>query len=249
MKKPIAAILAAAGMMVAFAETSTNTSPAKTATEPKYPWKSSVSAGLTLTRGNKSSTLFSVDFLTQRKTPTDEYMIGFGGAYGSQNSKDTVNNYLLFGQWNHLFTDRFYGYGRTDALRDRIKDIDYRLSIGPGLGYYLIKDTNTLLAVEAGGAVEFERLGHRDDFYATVRLAERFEQKFTDRARLWERVEFLPQVDKFDNYVINFQIVIETTISKSFRMKTYLDDSYANRPAAAHQKNDAKIVAAVSYKF
>ena len=66
---------------------------------------------------------------------------------------------------------------------------------------------------------------------------------------LWESVEYLPQVDKFDNYVINFQIGVEAALSKSFSLKTYLDDSYNNRPSSGKQKNDAKIVAALGYKF
>ena len=43
---------------------------------PKNPWESSVSAGLTLTRGNSDTMLFTADFLTQRKTAFDEYKIG-----------------------------------------------------------------------------------------------------------------------------------------------------------------------------
>jgi putative salt-induced outer membrane protein YdiY len=249
MKKSITTIVAAAGFMAAFAETSTNTSPAKATAETKYPWKSGVSAGLTLTRGNKSTTLFTADFTTQRKTPTDEYLLGLGGAYGQQDSRDTVNNYKVFAQWNHLFTEKFFGYVRTEGLQDRIKDLDYRLTIGPGAGYYLIKGTNTTLAVEAGAGFEAQKLGGKDESFATVRLADRFEHKLNDRARLWESAELLPQVDKFDNFVVNFEIGIETAISKSFSLKTYLADTYANRPAAGRRQNDVKLVAGVSYKF
>jgi putative salt-induced outer membrane protein YdiY len=216
---------------------------------PKKPWESSVSAGLTLTRGNSDTLLFTADFLTQRKTPFDEYKIGLGGAYGDQNSKQTVNTYKVFGQWNHLFTERFFGYVRTDGLRDIIADVGYRLSVGPGAGYYLLKETNTTLAVEAGGAFEAEKLDGTENNFATLRLAERFEHKFSNRARFWESVEFVPQVDKFDNYLVNFEIGLEAALSKSFSLKTYLDDNYQNRPARRKLKNDAKIIAAVGYKF
>ena len=249
MKKTVATLIAAAGILVAFAETKTDTSATGAAPGKKYPWESSVSAGLTMTRGNTSTTLFTADFLTKRKTPTDEYMFFLGGSYGEQNSTDTVNNYKASAQWNHFFTGRFYGYLRAEGLRDYIADLDYRLTIGPGLGYYLIKDTNTTLAAEAGVNFEAQRLGGTDQNFATVRLAERFEHKFNDRARLWQNVEIFPQVDKLENYVVNFQIGMEASISKSFSLKTYLDDSYANRPALGRKKNDVKLVAGVSYKF
>ena len=226
------------------------TVPPAPAIKPKHPWQSSVSAGLTLTRGNSDTMLFTADFLTQRKTPFNEYTISLGGAYGNQDSKETVNNYKAFVQWNHLFTDRFYSYVRTDGLRDIIADVDYRLTVGPGLGYYLLKTTNTTLAAEGGAAFEAQRLDNESDqTFATVRFAERFEHKFNNRARVWQSVEILPQVDKFDNYVVNFEIGLEAALSKSFSLKTYLDDNYNSRPAADHVKNDIKLVTGIAYKF
>ena len=231
------------------AKTQAVSAPRKLAVPVRHPWESSVSAGLTLARGNTDTTLFSADFLTQKKTPFDEYRIGLGGAYGEQNSSDTVNNYKAFGQWNHLFNERFYGFLRAEGLRDFIADVDYRLTIGPGAGYYLLKETNTMLAVEAGVNFEAQQLGGEDQNFATVRLAERFEHKFHDRARLWQNVEIFPQVDKLDNYVVNFEIGLEAAITKTVSLKACLDDSYANRPAADRLKNDMKIVAGVAYKF
>ena len=216
---------------------------------PKNSWQSSITAGLTLTRGNKSATLFTTEFLTAKKTPRNEYSLGLGAAYGNQQSADTVNNYKAFGQWNRLFTERFFGYARAEALRDLIADLDYRFTVGPGAGYYLLKETNTTLALESGAGMEFQRLGGKDDQFSTTRFAERFEQKFNNRARLWQTAELVPQVDNFDNYVVNFEIGMEAAISKSLSLKTYFDDTYANQPAAGRLKNDAKIIAGVSYKF
>jgi putative salt-induced outer membrane protein len=251
--------------------------PALPAPEPKYPWKSSVSAGLTLTRGNSHSMLFAADVLTEKKTKENELSFGAGISYGSQGvsqtittttrtytfdgSEDNVNNYKAFGQWNHLFSEKFYGYLRADALRDIISDIDYRLNIGPGAGYYLIKKDATTLAVEAGGGVQFQRIGdivmvganlvhsYKNETYATVRFGERFEHKFKDRARVWQSVEFLPQVDEFDNYVVNFQIGAEASFNKSFSLKTVFEDTYQSVPASGRLKNDAKIVSGVVSKF
>lgn len=95
---------------------------------PKIEWQSAVSAGLTLTRGNSQSMLFTADILTEKKAKENEYAVGAGLSYGNQSSpqnlpapftgtintsKDTVNTYKAFGQWNHLFTDTFFGYVRA----------------------------------------------------------------------------------------------------------------------------------------
>jgi putative salt-induced outer membrane protein YdiY len=226
------------------------TPPAKPSLPPKYPWQNAVSLGLTMTRGNSDTTLFTADYLAQRKTPFDEYKIDVNGSYGDQDSRETVNNYKAYAQWNHLFTPRFYTYGRVDGLRDIIADVNYRANIGPGLGYYLLKDTNTTLAAEGGGSFEGQRLDDTgDQTFATLRLADRFEHKVNDHVRLWENAEILPQVDDFDNYIVNFEAGVEASLSKSFSLKTFLDDNYDNNPAPGKLKNDAKIVAALGYKF
>jgi putative salt-induced outer membrane protein YdiY len=56
-------------------------------------------------------------------------------------------------------------------------------------------------------------------------------------------------VDRFDNYVINFEIGVETGLTKSLGLKTFLDDNYDNRPAPGKLKNDAKLVTALTYRF
>ena len=91
--------MAAVGVLTAYADTTTSTASAPALTsEIKYPWESSVSAGLSLTRGNSHTLLFSAEVLTQKKTPVNEYLLGASGAYGTQDSSDTVNNYKAFGQ-------------------------------------------------------------------------------------------------------------------------------------------------------
>ena len=47
----------------------------------QYPWESSLSAGLTLTRGNSHTLLYSGDLQTAKKTPDNEYSLGLAGAY------------------------------------------------------------------------------------------------------------------------------------------------------------------------
>lgn len=217
---------------------------------PKYPWDGNVAAGLTLTHGNSDTLLVTASILAHKKTPENEISLGGDGAYGEDSSVENVDTVHGFSQYNHLFSDRFYGYARVDALHDGIADLQYRITIGPGVGYYLINETNTTFAGEFGSSFVNQRLGNVDDNYATFRLAERFEHKFNKYgARVWENVEFLPQVNKLENYLINSEVGIETSITKKISLKTFMQDNFANEPAAGRQKNDVKLVSGIAYKF
>jgi putative salt-induced outer membrane protein YdiY len=217
---------------------------------PKYPWESSVGAGLTLTRGNSSTLLVTGSLQTHKKTPDNEIKLGADGAYGEDSSVENVDTIHGFGQYNHLFTDKFYGYVRAEALHDGIADLQYRVTVGPGAGYYFLKETNTTFAGEFGASYVDQRLGDVDDNYVTLRLAENFEYKFKRfGARFWENVEVLPQVNKFDNYLVNAEVGIESALSQTISLKTYLVDNFNNEPAAGRQKNDVKLISGISYKF
>ena len=47
-------------------------------------WESSVSAGLSLTRGNSDTLLANAAFRTRTKTPANEFMFGMDGSYRSE---------------------------------------------------------------------------------------------------------------------------------------------------------------------
>lgn len=230
---------------------------AQTTPPPPTGWQSSASLGLTLTRGNSDTTTLSAAGSTEKKWDSNDLMFGVDGMYGTTKlpgaSSSTKNAETLhgFGQYNRLFTDRFYGYFRVEGLHDGIADIHYRLSVSPGAGYYFIKTKTVDLSGEVGPGVINEHLGSQYETFATLRVGEKFHWAFSDRARIWQTAEWLPQVDYMKNYIINFEIGIEADLTKDKKLslKSYLDDTYNNVPAIGRKKNDAKLVTAIGYKF
>ncbi|HWD94640.1 MAG TPA: DUF481 domain-containing protein [Verrucomicrobiae bacterium] len=219
-------------------------------------WQSSVAAGLTLTRGNSDTEVANLTFATGKKWNQNELDFGADGTYGKtkQNgdNQTTAESLHGFGQYNWLFTDRFYAYARVEGLHDGVAGVRYRLSLSPGAGYYFIKTKATQLSGEFGPGFIVQKLADEDqNTYATLRLGEKFNQALSDHARLWQTAEILPQVDKFDNYIVNFEIGIEADISssKKLSLRSYLQDIYNHRPAPGRLKNDAKLVTAIAYKF
>jgi putative salt-induced outer membrane protein YdiY len=251
MKKLITIIVAAAGITAASAETSTNSIAAGVAApEIKYPWKSSITAGLSLTSGNSDSELATLKFVSDKKTPADEYSLDADGAYGKANGVQNNDSVHGFGQWNHLFSERMFGYLRLEGLHDDIADLRYRATLTGGVGYYFIKDKQTTLAGEVGPGVVVQRVGDSDNTFGTLRLAERFEHKFTgNNARVWQSVEILPQVNKVSDFLVNAEIGAEASIAKNLSLQVCLDDSYNSEPAGGYKRNDIKLVSGVTYKF
>lgn len=230
-------------------------------------WASSAAAGLTLTRGNSDTLLATFSLGTAKKWDQNELSLGADGTYGQTKETVTVvtpggtfrttDNHTTaqsahaFGQYNRLFTERWYGYGRVEGLYDKVADIKYRLTLSPGAGYYFIKEKTTDLSAEAGPALITQKLGDESKTYLTLRVGEKLHHALSDRARVWEMVEFLPQVDDFNNYIVNAEVGIEADINSTGKLslRTVLQDTYNNVPAKGREKNDAKLIAAIAYKF
>ncbi|MGO8699334.1 MAG: YdiY family protein [Limisphaerales bacterium] len=224
---------------------------------PTNLWQGSVSVGLTLARGNTDTTLFSATGTAKKRWTGNDLTLGIEGLYGeSKNpgqtkSTETAESLHLYGQDNVNFTDRLFGYGRVDGLHDGISDIQYRFTLAPGAGYYFIKNKIRDLSLEAGPGYIFERLDDDTQSFVTLRVAEKFHYAFSPRARLWETLEFLPQVDNFNNYIANGELGVEAGLNKSEKLllRTVLQDSYDSIPAAGRLRNDIKLITSVAYKF
>ena len=212
-------------------------------------WKSSVTFGLAMARGNQDNLLLNGKIQTKKSSGANEYTAGLDGAYGEDNS---VKNYELlhgFAQMDHSFTHRFFEFTRFDGLHDGIKDIDYRFTVSPGLGYYMLRQTNMSLALEGGPSVVSERQGNTDSVYAALRTAERFEFKLNGAAKFWEGVEYIPQLDRMDNFIVNVEVGVESSLTKTLALQISLQDNFANDPAPGFQNNDLRLVSGLTYKF
>jgi putative salt-induced outer membrane protein YdiY len=246
-----AILLSLAGAVSVRAQT--NTAPEQM--EP--PWIGSVSTGVTLTRGNSDTLMATMSAVAGKKWGQNELSFGADGTYGEAKppgaTNSIVNANAVHGlvQYNRLFSERLFGYGRVDALHDEVAAIRYRVSLGPGVGYYFIKAVHTDLSAELGPGYVVERLGSDNSSYATLRIGEKFHHTLNDHVRLWQTFEWLPQVDKFNNYIINAEIGVEADLTKTKKLtlRSFLQDTYNNVPATGRRKNDVKLVTALAYKF
>jgi putative salt-induced outer membrane protein len=215
----------------------------------KSAWESSIAFGLTLTSGNSDTLLANTTFNTHRRNPTNEWFFGAEAAYGENNTVKNAETLHGFGQYNHLFSERWFGYLRTDGLHDGIADVVYRVTLSPGVGYYFIKTKATTFAGEVGPSVVLEKLDGERSIYLTPRFAEHFEHKMDDHTRFWENVEFLPEADNPDNFLINAEMGVEAALTRRLSLRTVIQDSYANIPAPGRKDNDLKLISGLAYKF
>jgi putative salt-induced outer membrane protein YdiY len=230
--------------------------PAKAAT-PTNGWQTTIAVGVSIARGNTDNTLASITAVTEKQWLKNDLIFGGDGRYGETRTpntpKETENAETLhgFSQYNRMIGGGFYGFLRADGFHDGISDIKYRLTLSPGIGYYFVTNKTWDFSAEAGPGYIKEQLDGRSENFATMRVGEKVHYNISPIAKAWETFEILPQLDRFDNYIINFEAGIDAALTKDKKLslRTVLKDSYNNEPAAGRLKNDLQIITGLAFKF
>jgi len=212
-------------------------------------WSGSITLGASMERGNEDMVLTTGRLLAKRRSDVNEVSLDMDGMYGENDSIKNSESLHGFGQINHLWNQHWYVFFREDGLHDGMEDLDYRFTTSPGVGYYLLRQTNMAFALEAGPSFVGQRIGDNDETYAGYRLATRAEYKLNAVTRFWETTEVISQVDDPNNNFFNVEVGVEATLAKNFGLQLSLQDSYSNQAAEGYKNNDVRLISGVSYKF
>jgi putative salt-induced outer membrane protein YdiY len=232
----------------------TSAQVAKASDLPTTNWNGNVAFGLSLARGNANTFLMNASALLQRTWEHDELKFGADGQYGinnwaQTNSTKSADNLHGFIDYKRLFTDRFYGDANIDGYHDDLADIRYRLIVGPAIGYYFIKSDATKLNLEIGPSFLDEKLGSNTLSYVTMHVTERCEHQLTKGSKIWEEVDYYPQIDKFDNYLVNSEVGAEAALNTRLSLRIVGRDQFNSMAAAGRKENDITLISALVYKY
>jgi putative salt-induced outer membrane protein YdiY len=230
--------------------------PATDACAPKKvidAWEKSVSAGFNLTRGNTETVLLTLGGAA-RKEDKEGNIYDFAGAfnYGEDNAiekaggdKVTRNDFRANGRYDKLLDDRWYlGIG-SSFLNDELADLDYRITIDPSPGYYVLKNDDFKLRFEAGPSYVFEKSGGETNNYLAPRIADRFDWIISCTSKFYQKAEVLFDLDESSNYIVNAEIGIEAALSTDLAMVFTVRNVMDNQPAPDREKNDLQTISSL----
>ncbi len=214
--------------------------------EPPDKWDISLLAGLSLTDGNSDTLGVHAGLDAQRLTDIDEIYLGTDFLYARDSGTTTNESVYVFGQYNRLLNEKAYLGLLTDFLYDDIAEVDYQIRVMPTLGYYLLKNDRTRLAIEVGGGYVWDDVGGVESDYWGLRFAQRLTHQLTDTLSFFESVSFVPEAEDWDNFVVDVEAGIESRMSDRLSLRIFARNRYDNTPAAGMDENDFGIFSGIS---
>jgi len=245
------------------------------AQDVEKPWDRSMAVGFSLSEGNSQSLLFNAGAKAEKIWKADELRLGIDGAYGvtsrdntpgpgnpdsAETSTETLRGLI---DYKHLFNERLYGGVNVTAEHDGLASLEYRFTVGPLVGYYVIKSESTRLSFFGGPALVIEKSDQTHPnqaapntiqsdqiTYLALHLGERFEHKFGDKGKIWQQTDYYPRFDDFvDDYIVVTEIGAEAALNKSLSVRVVGTHRYDSIVAAGIHHHDLTLVSALAYKF
>ncbi len=241
----------------------------KVAAEPevaeKPAWVTTLNAGLTLTDGNSEtlganvglvvtgekeglgSVIIGADANYGESTLTTETTDADGNAVVTKADEKTVENAKAFFNVKKTLSPMTFVSLDGSVLYDDIALIDYRTTLGPGLGFYVVKNDKRELSLEAGPSYVWEKVDGASNDYLALRFAERYSCQITSTAKVVQSLEYLPEAEDFDNYLLTAEVGIEAAVSTRVSLRVVLQDKYDNTPALGAERNDLSLIAGLGF--
>jgi len=216
--------------------------------------ETTLSAGATLTDGNTKTQQGNIRLVTEgERDKLGSFKVGADAKYG-KSEKDgvedtTVNNAKGFANVKKTLSEKTFAYFDVTLDHDEIADLSYRLTAGPGVGVFLVKSDANKLSFEAGPTfVSEEKAGEKDEYLA-LRMGENGEMRFPNKSKIWESIEYLPQIDDVTRYLINTELGIEAAVNHRISLRLVLQDKYDSEPGDDLEGNDLSLIAGISLKI
>ncbi len=219
---------------------------------PKEPvtWKGNVTLGGNLQDGNTDSMNLSAGALAVRRSENDRILINVLYNKTEDNGVRTAEN--TYGQlkYDYFLSPKWYLYLNIDMLTDGFKDINFRTSVGPGVGYQVWEEENRALGLEAGVSYTSEDrdLGEDTD-WISARLGVNFLYRLFDRIVFTDQFVIYPNLDDTGEYTLRNDAALVTDIGASWALRLANIWERNSNPGIDLKKDDFTWIVGLQYSF
>lgn len=229
-------------------------------------WHGSINVAYQASRGNTYQNSATVLANVNRRWEKDRVNGNFGYYYSEtgttrENTEKSTDRWELEGQHDHFWSALFYSYENAKFEQDDIAGLDYRLRLGAGAGLQWLDARNFdttgkwSFNQEVGAAwiknSYVDQDPSADDSYATLRYAHhlKYHPKWNPGIEGFHNLEYLPQVDDWENYLMRADVGFSTKIVMNFDLLCKIEWDYNSMPSRGRKSSDIRYIVGLGYKW
>ncbi|NJK90428.1 MAG: DUF481 domain-containing protein [Blastochloris sp.] len=213
-------------------------------------WKAEVGLGASLSRGNNDAYQVNLSAKAVRKTDLDELVLALNADLGENEGEKTSEKGKASADYRRQFDKKWYWLLGSSLERDQLADLEFRATVGPGVGYRFFDSDQVKLSLEAGPAFVAEKFTDDSiDYSARGRIGDRFEFKLTQSATLFQSTELLFNFQDTEDAIVTNELGVETKLNSALSLRVFGKHRYDHLPAPGTRQNDVSLISALVYKF
>ena len=219
--------------------------------EAHWRFNGGVNAGLINQEGNTTKQTYNIDGrLTARKS-VHRVILGMESHHEENKGKDTVDNDLVYANYNRFISEKWYALGDLQAFQDKFAGINSRYSGGVGLGYQVWQNDRANLSLELGPSYvneDSDIRGERDWFAARWALAFDY-WIWREAVQFFHRDSIFARVDDADQYFYRTRTGLLFPLGKGFTATVQYNYDWDNDPNPGKDKEDSKFMLKLGYQW
>lgn len=220
----------------------------QTADSPR-PWDHSGAAGISLATGNADNLSYTLNLLSSYEHDRSKAKLGADWHYAENNGVKNTDTFKAFGKYQYEADERLHFGGKTSYLVDNISDINYRIDLGLFAGYYLLKNKQQSLSLEAGPGYAWQDQAGILDHYATLGFGMHYEYRLSSHSRLWLSTSYTPAIEDFSDYLLSSEAGIDISLNDHWALRSAVRHHYDSTPATNKEPNDILLTLGLRYSL
>ncbi len=219
-------------------------------TEKPRAWEGKIHAGGSHQSGNTDRVTLNLGGEGNMKFGAERIELKFLTVYAEEDEKITSRNTFGRMQYDHYFSEKWYGLLSMEAFNDKFKNLNLRLAVGPGAGYHFWDDDVKTLKLEAGITYFSEDLKNGEDTqFMTGRLAEKFGYKFSKIFSFKNETVVFPSFEKIGDMKLRNEASLNTRMSEDWSLSLSHILDYDNDAPSGTGSSDSTTTFGLQYEF
>jgi putative salt-induced outer membrane protein len=184
------------------------------------------------TSGNSNTTTFSSKLQGTAALSQTESIKAKGSVLYSKNENSTsANKYNLELDYNHMISEKLYSYMGISYIKDELSDYDYRLNIGPGLGYKLLEDEIQTIDIQGGLDYAYDKYnsGSTTDNYLAGKTELNYKYRFSPTVDFKQMISYLESFEDGDKYFATSDSSIGVKMTQNLSLGVSYSIDYTNK--------------------
>jgi len=212
-------------------------------------WENKIGIGSDYSTGNDNNLAITALGETKRKTEINKFSLSGIYTYSEKDYDKDAERIYIEQEFKQDLDVQFYWFADSSVEYNLEENLERRIILDVGPGFYLYKDKNLEVGLEAGCSYKIEKYDNQildDD--AVPRLAQVLDYD-TELFDVKQSISYYPDIENLHNYMIISKLYVDVLIYKGLGVGIKAKDTYYSNPVIDNKKNDLSISSLLTYSF